>query len=168
MPTSLPAVPSPAHLTRLSGTVSSPCFAWMGSPRPAPFSPPSPPSACCHGFCSMASQILFGCPTPRIRSSRPCPLRVHHAYHRAISNGQIQGIPIPVQGVSVHAWGLRPRRVCIRLAISAYTVLPSVDLKHVGTQNFVYISRLNTQPARTPVNASTSVLPLTPHDSGPM
>jgi len=78
----------------------------------------------------------------------------------------MQGLPIPAQCVSVHAWGLRPRRVLIRLAIAAHEMLPSVVLKHVGTRNFVFISGLNTQPIRTPVNASVPPLPMTPHDSG--
>ena len=34
-------------------------------------------------------------------------------------------LPIPVQGVSVRAWVLRPRRVCALLALSMRTVLPS-------------------------------------------
>ena len=38
----------------------------------------------------------------------------------------------------------------------------------VGSLNFTLISRLNTRPARTPVNASLRSLQTTAHDLGPM
>lgn len=75
----LHAVSSPAHLAEISSSVPGPCFAWMDSSQPAPFSPPSPPQACCRLLCSMASQILWGCQTPCIRSSLPCSLRIFSA-----------------------------------------------------------------------------------------
>jgi hypothetical protein len=53
-----------------------------------------------------------------IRSSWPC-LQGSPCGPTPYTIGQMQGFPIPEQGVSVHAWGLRPHRVCIRLAIAA-------------------------------------------------
>jgi hypothetical protein len=42
------------------------------------------------------------------------------------------------------------------------------NVHNVGTLDFNRISRLNTRPARTPVNASAVTLLPPPHDSGPM
>ena len=74
-------------------------------------------------------------------------------------------IPVPVRGVSVHAEGLRPRWARVGLAITSRPVLPSAATYDVGVPETL-ISRLNTSPARAPVNASASSLRPTPHDSG--
>ena len=77
-------------------------------------------------------------------------------------------LPIPVQGVSVRAWGLRPRREQTPLALSMRPLLPSASSHHVGSLNFNRIPRLHTQPARAPVNASLRPLRSSAHDSGSM
>ena len=74
-------------------------------------------------------------------------------------------IPVPVRGVSVHAEGLRPRWARVGLAITSRPVLSSAASNGVGVPETL-ISRLNTSPARAPVNASASSLRPTPHDSG--
>ncbi len=64
----------------------------------------------------------------------------------------------------MRATGLRPRRVGVRLALAAYTVLPSALRNNVGTRDW-WISRLNTVPAHAPVNASPPPSRTTTHDS---
>jgi hypothetical protein len=91
-----PAVPGPAHVAGLAGAASGTCFAWPGSPWPAPFPPPPPQDVAHHAPCSEASPVLRGCPTPCDRSSSSYSLRIHDADHRAISRGQSQGLPVPV------------------------------------------------------------------------
>lgn len=48
--------------------------------------------------------------------------------------GQVQGLPGPAHKVSVHARGLRPRRVRGRLAVAVSPLLPSACSERVGTQ----------------------------------
>jgi hypothetical protein len=48
--------------------------------------------------------------------------------------GQRQGLPGPAHDVSVHARGLRPRRVRRHLAKAVLTVSPSAGSERVGTQ----------------------------------
>jgi len=47
---------------------------------------------------------------------------------------QMQGLPGPAHDVSVHARGLRPRQVRVRLAVAACPLLPSACSERVGTQ----------------------------------
>ena len=75
-------------------------------------------------------------------------------------------LPVPVHGGSAHAEGLRPREVPRGLAVAPPAVWPSALFHSVGTSKPM-ISRLNTSPARTPVNASPPPLRTTTHDSGP-
>ena len=75
-------------------------------------------------------------------------------------------LPVPVHGGSAHAEGLRPRGVPRGLALAPPAVWPSTLFHSVGTPKPM-ISRLNTSPARTPVNASPPPLRTTTHDSGP-
>jgi hypothetical protein len=81
--------------------------------------------------------------------------------------GQRRDLPGSVQGVSVRAWGLRPRGVPVRLAIAARGILPSVQGNNVGTPDSK-LSRLNTQPAHSPVNACRNPSRGSSHDSGPV
>jgi len=77
-------------------------------------------------YCSVASPVLWNCPTRRHRASRPYPFGFSV---RTLGNHtprpMAARLPGPVQDVSVHARGLRPRRACLRLALPAQTVLPS-------------------------------------------
>ena len=77
-------------------------------------------------------------------------------------------LPVPVRGVSGRARGLRPRGVPSRLALATRRVWPSAYLHGVGTPEWSKISRLDTRPARTPVNASPPASRPSAHDSGPV
>ena len=70
----VPAVPSRAPVAGFPGSVSGPCGIRPGSPWPAPFSPPPPPTLAHQSCCSRASSILWGCPTPCTRPSRSYPV----------------------------------------------------------------------------------------------
>ena len=114
---------------------------------------------------------------PRYYGAVRLPMTAHH---RLVSSDfpmrprfpceqrQSWDLPIPVQGVSVRARGLRPRRVRAPLALSMRTVLPSTNVHSIGTLESRTISRLNTRPARTPVNASLRPLRSPAHDLGSM
>jgi hypothetical protein len=65
----------------------------------------------------------------------------------------------------MHAWGLRLRRVRVKLAIAPAAVWPSVTWYDVGTPDAI-ISQLNALPTCAPVNASMAALRLATHDSG--
>lgn len=54
----------------------------------------------------------------------------------------------------------------VRLPVASLFVWPSASLNRVGALDWL-ISRLNTQPARTPVNASPPPSRVLAHDSGP-
>jgi hypothetical protein len=75
-------------------------------------------------------------------------------------------LPVLAHEVSTRARGLRPRRVAGTLAVSRPNMLPSDQHNVVGTL-IAPVSRLNTPPMCTPVNASLAALRLQPHDSGP-
>ena len=113
------------------------------------------------------SLVIWGCPTSHNRSLA-CPLRVLRTDLGDPCRGQIWDLPVPVKGVSIHAQGLRPRRVRTYLAIAIYPMLPSALSHNVSTPKLNRISRLNTWPACTPVNASAVTLLSPPHDSGPV
>jgi hypothetical protein len=68
----------------------------------------------------------------------------------------------------VRARGLRPRGVLSRLAIATRSVWPSAYLHGVGTPELSKISRLDTRPARSPVNASPTTSQSLAHDSEPV
>ena len=131
-------VSTPALCSRAPGTASDACFAVADSPWPGSFPPPPPqirrlgkplPSP----LCSEVSQVLRPCPTPHVRSSLDCLLRVPNAARRAISLRQTWGLPVPAYEVSAHARGLRPRGARHVLANSHVKVLPSVCVHDVGT-----------------------------------
>jgi len=146
--------------------VSGSWFTPLRSPWPAPFPPPSPPIPW-GDLCSKASSVLCSCPTPCTRASRSCPVGSPCGPGDR-SSGQRQGLPGSAHSVSTHARGLRPRRVRLRLARTASTVLPSACSERVGTRKKAPISGLNTLPACSPVNASPTPLPMPAHDSGPV
>jgi hypothetical protein len=94
-------------------------------------------------------------------------LKIHSADLDAIIQGQPWNLPVPVQKASVRSQGLRPREAKMHLAVSVHPVLSSDRFDIVDASNFE-LSRLNTSPARSPVNASLTTLQLQPHDSGPI
>src|SRR6056297_1775255 len=59
----LPAVSCQTHVYKVPRPCVRSLFCLTDSPWPAYFSPPPPPYACCHVFCSKASSILLSCPT---------------------------------------------------------------------------------------------------------
>ena len=79
----------------------------------------------------------------------------------------MRDLPAPVYVSSVRARGLRPRRGGTTLAMTTCSVLPSVPYDAVGPPNSIFLSRLNTQPTRCPVNASPLPSRTATHDSGP-
>ena len=101
------------------------------------------------------------------------------AHHRLVSSDfpmrppfpceqrQSWDLPIPVQGVSVRATGSTTAQgPCASRAIDAHRVA----FRHVHgvcTLDSRTISRLNTRPTRTPVNASPGPSRAPAHDSGP-
>jgi len=85
---------------------------------------------------------------------------------RIFRDGRRWGLPVLARGVSMHATGLRLRRVRPMLAITHPPMLPSVMLNDIGTP-IAIISQLNTLPAFSPVNASMAASRLATHDSGP-
>ena len=76
-------------------------------------------------------------------------------------------LPILARDVSGRAWGLGPRRVRPGLAFSPRAIVPSATPRASAPWSGG-ISRLDTQPVRTPVNASPEALRLPAHDSGPV
>src|SRR5712664_2796848 len=84
-------------------------------------------------LCSVASLGLWNGPTPCVRASRSCPYG-SPCGPCGDGQGQTQGLPSPAHDVSMHARGLRPRQVRVRLAIVACPLLPSACSERVGTQ----------------------------------
>src|SRR5271166_3506076 len=71
---------------------------------------------------------------------------------RIVPGGRRWGLPVLARGVSMHAWGLRLRRVLRILAMAPPSVLPSAIRNDVGPLVAI-VSQLNTRPACAPVNA---------------
>jgi hypothetical protein len=83
-----------------------------------------------------------------------------------LPGGDPGDLPIPVRGVSVRAAGSQTAQGAnasrdINAPAFAFRVS-----HHVGSLSFIRISRLNTRPARAPVNASPWPLQTIAHDSG--
>lgn len=102
------------------------------------------------------------------------PALVHHrlvafglpdATRMVFSHGQGRDLPVLAQEGSVRAEGLRPRRDGLQLAITLPPMWPSASLNSVGSLGSK-ISRLDTSPARAPVNASPAASRPPVHDSG--
>ena len=74
---------------------------------------------------------------------------------------------LPCMSLGVRAQGLGPRGGGTALALTICSVLPSVPYDAVGPPNSIFLSRLNTQPTRCPVNASPLPSRTATHDSGP-
>ena len=113
----------------------------------------------------MISLVLWSCPTSCIRTSLQYVLGLYNAVYGTHLHRQLQDLPVPVKGVSVRAQGLRPRRAPTFLAISARRMLPSVSA--TTSAPWSGVSRLNTRPIRTSVNASPQPLRTATHDSRP-
>ena len=106
--------------------------------------------------------------TVRLPTDVHVGLRAHgllQPARRIFPDGHRWGLPVLARGVSMHAWGLRLRRVLRILAMAHPPVLPSAMRNDVGTLVAI-ISQLNTLPACAPVNASMAASRLATHDSG--
>ena len=133
---------------------------------------PSIASAAVPRLCSAASPVLRSCPTSRARSSSACVLRLPDAACGPRRRRRPRDLPVPVRGASV-VHGVSDRAGSRRASRWRCTPMwPSAYLHGVGTPECALragmISRLNTRPARSPVNASPSSLRTPPHDSGPL
>ena len=160
----LPDVPARARWARRPGSESGTRCARACSPWSAPFPPPPPPPV--PRRCSAASQVLRSGPTSRGRPSSTCVLRLPDA---ALVCAKASTGPPGSRARCVRACrGLRPRRVRVHLAMAMDTMWPSAFFHSVGTLEVKRISRLNTRPARPPVNASPPPLRATAHDSETM
>jgi hypothetical protein len=126
--------------------------------------PSSPPPAVSH-HCSGTSTVLRN---RRLPIGVLVGLQAHgllQPVRRDFHDGGRWGLRVLARGVSIHAKGLRLRRVLRVLAIAHPLVLSSAMLNDVGTL-VVIISQLNTLPACAPVNASMAASRLATHDSG--
>ena len=145
-----------AHWTRWSGSESGARFARPCSPWPGSF-PPPPPRPAQARLCSAISSVLRARLTSPGRASSASgswPFRRGPTHNHA---GRPGDLPVLAQRGSVRARGLRPRRAARLLAFSATSVLPSTSDNSVGALERL-ISRLNTRPARAPVERFTAIL----------
>ena len=127
------------------------CRAWPSFPWPHPFPPPPPPRGC--PLCSAVSPVLRIGPTSQDRSSSACVLGLPDA---DCLRSQPWDLPVSDQCVSMHAWGLRPRRVLLQHKLSLQMVLPSgfknavgtlILLRHFAAQYPACMSSINVPPS---------------------
>src|SRR5207253_4739025 len=72
-------------------------------------------------------------PRPSIIGVRP---RTSRCACGPLDRRQTRDLPVPGRGASGHAWGLRPRGVLGRLALTASPVWPSASIHRVGTPKY--------------------------------
>ena len=144
VPVVLPGARGPAHWARSVRLCVRGAFCWPRSPWPGPF-PPPPPHAASHGLVRRLRRYYgpVRLPRPSIAGLRPWPSRrgppaTHAGGRHGISR-------FSRMESSVHAWGLRPRRVHQRLALSPPAVLPSASITQRRHPELRLISRLNTR-----------------------
>jgi hypothetical protein len=84
------------------------------------------------------------------------------------TSGQPRGLSVLAREVSMHAWGLRPRRVVSALAFTRTAVLLSVRPDDVSTLIWGFRSSLlrDTQPAYAPIQHFGGAVTVTPHGRG--
>ena len=112
--------------------------------------------------------VLRDCPTSHARTSPSYSLGIHDAGPLTICRGQTQDLPVPEQGVSVRARGLRLRGVRY---ISRINDMADIAFHTNGLRRhpeLTKLSQLNTRPAHTSVNASPMLLRAPAHDSRPV
>ena len=163
-----PDVPLLAHVavrsTCWSGAASgarptATCF-----PQSVAFPPPPPPTGDAR-LCSAASWYYATVRLPTGVHAGRTVTDLLRPTRRTICGGYLWDLPVPVQGVSTHAQGLRPRGSMYGLPMTPSTMLPSASVNGVGTPDFI-ISRLDGWPACAPVNASPVASRPPAHDSG--
>ena len=146
----------------MPGSASGACWLVPCSPWPPPFAPPTPVPVA-RGR-SPASQLLWRGLTSRPRAS---PASAHHlpdAGQAFFGPGRRRDLPVPAQGAYAHA-GVYDRAGPARR--SRWRARPCAfhSTHSVGVPRVLF-SRLNTQPMRTPVNASPKPSRVSAHDSG--
>jgi hypothetical protein len=131
MTASLPAVGMPTKPRSFRRRVRSEPGCGVPFPRVIPFPPRTPPP----GFrrCSTISQVLWDHLTSQARTcwtygQRPSPTVPPE-------RGNAWDLPVLAFGVSMHAQGLRLRRVIAQLTLARRDVLPSPHIDKVGTRN---------------------------------
>src|SRR5260370_26010696 len=102
---------------------------------------------------------------PRAVRHRRTATGLSDAARGTIRRGRLGDLPVLAHGDSARARGLRPRRAARRLAITTTLVWPSASEDSVGALVGL-ISRLDTLPVRTPVNASPPSSRTAAYDSG--
>jgi hypothetical protein len=170
-----PAFPSACRLpsTPSAGVVRLPLsavgLAWLSPafPPSCPFRSAIAPRLRLLHPCSGASSVLRG-------SQTPCPV---HRWLKSLdfpprpmapsAMGGVQGLPVLAHGASTHAQGLYIDRArSHRTSLSGAVGVAFGPKNGLGTWELHSISRLNTRPACTPVNASSMSSRTCPHDSG--
>src|SRR4029077_11650238 len=148
--------------TRSPGTASGACWLVPCSPRSPPFAPPTPASVARRR--SPASQLLWRGLTSRPRAS---PASAHHLPDAGqnlliLAGGEISRFP---SKELTHMLGstTAPGRPSARAGAPSHVAFHSTH--SVGVPEILF-SRLNTQPMRTPVNASPRPSRASAHDSG--
>jgi hypothetical protein len=160
-------LPYPFYLVlqAFSGTVPGACFGRSDSPQPDPFPPLPPPSGLSPPLVRLFLRYYGSVRLPTSVHRCRAPLRFTA---RPSLFGQTWDLPVPVRKASRRAQGLRPRGVNSLLAMSKRLILPSGQDDAVGTPIHHRLSRLNTWPVFSPVNASSIPLRIPTHDSGPL
>ena len=168
-----PFVSVRGHHSRQSGSMSSTRCQQTDFPWPAAFPPPPPqPGHCRPG---VVRQLLRYYAAVRLLSAI-AHRRIPHGFPMHSASEDAEGAEISrfpcemfsrVHGVSdraefATASPKRPQRCGLRHPLTA----SAPRLAH-GSRHGTLISRLNTRPARTPVNASPTASRLCTHDSGP-
>jgi hypothetical protein len=138
-------VPSPGSVS--SGTGALAHFPWLAA------FPPSPPPLV---GCSGTSLVLCRHPTARHRSSAVCVLGLSAAAQAppSLSAWAAAGSPDSRSECFRACLGSQTPQSLLRARTNALAVWPSRVFDLVGTLQSIRISGLNTQPARSPVNAS--------------
>jgi len=147
----------------VSGSVSGACSRSWDSPQPDPFPPQPPPGRISRPFVRLFPWYYGSVRLPT--SVHRCRAPLGFTARPGIS-GRAWDLPVPVQKASRRAQGLRPRGAETPLALARCLVWPSEHVDAVGAPDLNLISRLNTWPAFSPVNASLRPLRASAHDSG--
>src|SRR5437016_2405381 len=156
------SVHGPVQGARLPGSGSGACWLVPCSPWPPPFAPPTPAPVARRR--SPASQLLWRGLTSHARAS---PASAHHLPDAdqgatALARREISRFPDKER---THMLGstTAPGRPGARDDAPGHVAFRS---KHSVGDPGVVFSRLNTQPMRTPVNASPTPSRVSAHDSG--
>ena len=170
-----PAVSAASHVAGSAGSVSGPWFVAANCPWPAPFPRPAPP-AVSPGDYGQAFLIAFVRRRPRYYGAVRLPASVHRRL--APLGFTARTLAGSSRGPEAGSPSFRPEslRTCMGSRTArgpaASRASDAVGIAF-GTRgrprrpDSTLLSRLNTQPARTPVNACNLPLRADRHDSGP-